>query len=536
MVVSRVKTLVAMQLTNKKYFKEMKDWKKVFVYFMLRIIAVLIMTAVMYFVLYFFKNIMFLNTQRTFFLFFITVTQIVSIILNTNQLTRALYMNKDNQILFSFPVRYNEIFASKLIVFYWNEFVKNLYFMLPFLLAFGVFMGLNWEYFVIMPFVLVVLPLIPVLLGALLSLPYMYIRKWLQISPIAQFVFGMAVVGCVLYLIILFVQGLPVPLRLVAFYHSFINGVNDFMIAFNSYVIVYPNICNSLFAGKSFMDFFIMFGTIIALALLVYLIIMPFYFRIVSDFVEHHLEKKHTTKNIERGTFQTLLIKEIKLILRTPGRLLSTILIIITFPFLMMLSNSIFNAINTSSLGNAMVLSFNLLIGLVLLASSNSIYATSISSEGEEFKVLKTAPSQTYKITWAKMSIALVVTSTAIIFGFIAMLFVSGIDITNLILLFVMFLLLNAANLFQCFQTDILNPKLLDFAITGNVDTNSNIDSSMLNGILIALAFTAFSLFFFVDSIVGGWVRVLLVGVIYFVIRLFLYLINLKVYFKRIEG
>jgi hypothetical protein len=88
---------------------------------------------------------------------------------------------------------------------------------------------------------------------------------------------------------------------------------------------------------------------------------------------------------------------------------------------------------------------------------------------------------------------------------------------------------------FLSFQLDILNPQLSESAKTGGLNTNTNIGSSILSGLLVAVFFTAIGLFFFMDSLAAGWTRLIALAIAFLIGRLILFIINLKVYFKRIE-
>ncbi|HPJ23481.1 MAG TPA: hypothetical protein PK113_01090, partial [Bacillota bacterium] len=64
-----------------------------------------------------------------------------------------------------------------------------------------------------------------------------------------------------------------------------------------------------------------------------------------------------------------------------------------------------------SSLGNQFVLIFNVMITLIIIAASNTASAVAITTEGYEFVLLKTAPSNTQQVAWAKMAFNFVFTS-----------------------------------------------------------------------------------------------------------------------------
>jgi len=279
-----------------------------------------------------------------------------------------------------------------------------------------------------------------------------------------------------------------------------------------------------------------MIGAVVALVGLVWAVAMPFYFKLVSHFTEDTGIRRHRAdKNKRRSTFQTCFIKEFRTIVRTPGRLFTYVAFLIAFPFLIYIMNTIFSAINTNPLGDTLIIVFNLIIGLLLATASNTISSTAISVEGDEFALLKTAPSQTYKVAWAKITFNMIFSTLGVLLGCITYALITQVDLWSAIGFTVVMLLFNTAHIFWSFQLDILNPRLNEFAQTGNANDSPNIGSSLLAGVLIAICVGLFAAFFMLDDLAGGWVRLVIVAVVFFALRLFLFMANLKVYFKRIE-
>lgn len=536
MFAKRMNALVRMQLSEGRKFRNMQA-KNIAVYFLLRVLLIVGITVLSAGIMYIFQNFMYLNINQNLLLFFVGVTLLISVFGNTNLLMESLYLNKDNFILFAFPARHNEIFLSKLIVFYIKEFVRTLYLLLPVFLGFAFITQSFSVWYVLNTVILVfLLPLVPVLLGALLSIPAMYIKKLLKKYSWLQIIFGLAVLGGIFWFITWLLSTLPEPLRLVALYRSFMDGVNGFIGTTNDWLFVIKDMVNTLFASRTALNYVIMFGTVIALIGLVWTLAMPFYFKLVSHFTEQSGVSKHKAVKTKRlSTFSTCFVKEFRNITRTPGRLFLYLAFLIAFPFLIYVMNTIFSKINTNPLGDTLIIVFNLVIGLLLATASNTISATAISVEGEEFALLKTAPSQTYKVAWAKITFNMIISTIGVLLGCLTYALITQVDVWSAIGFTFVMLLFNTAHIFWSFQLDILNPRLNEFAQTGNANDSPNIGRSLLAGVLIAICVGVFAAFFMLDDLAGGWIRLIAVAVVFFAIRLFLFMANLKVYFKRIE-
>ena len=177
-MVERIKILTAMQLKNRKNRKA-RTKSSTSISIIIQVAVCLLMTVALYFVLNYLNNLAILPIDTNFFLLMLFITQAISIIACVFGLTNVLYMEKDNTVIFSLPARPAEIFISKLAVFYITEFKKNLFFLIPFFIAFGIALKLSFTFYIFVVFMIVLLPFIPVFMGAIFSLPLMYIKKFL---------------------------------------------------------------------------------------------------------------------------------------------------------------------------------------------------------------------------------------------------------------------------------------------------------------------------------------------------------------------
>ena len=149
------------------------------------------------------------------------LTQAISVIACIFGLTSVLYMEKDNNVIFSFPARPAEVFISKLSVFYITEFKKNLFFLIPFFIAFGIVLKLSFTFYIFVLFMIVLLPFIPVFIGAIISLPLMYIKKLFNKVQVLKIMFSLIVAGLVIWLLIYITSIIPRPFNLLAIYDKF---------------------------------------------------------------------------------------------------------------------------------------------------------------------------------------------------------------------------------------------------------------------------------------------------------------------------
>ena len=184
-----------------------------------------------------------------------------------------------------------------------------------------------------------------------------------------------------------------------------------------------------------------------------------------------------------------------------------------------------------------MTIAFNVMISASLLAAFNTDCACALSLEGLEFCVLKTAPSNTMSIAWAKITVTLLSNFIAIAGTMVMLYFTTEIGILNLVLLAVTLLLLAGGMVLWSFQLDVRRPQFLEYASkgSGGVVDNPNVGKATLFGFIAATLGGVLSLLLLYDSYLTGWLRIVLLAAAFCAARAFLFYRNLQVYFHEIE-
>ena len=176
-----LKTLVLMQLRDKidlSWINDKKSRIRNIVFFILKFA---IISAFSFLILYLCTliGLFYYSDLVSVMILVITFSLILSLIACTYELMKNLYFSEDNKVLITFPVNANKIFISKIIVFFIYEIKKSFTFMIPITFACVLSLvtrgscsiGSLFYMWIVMPFVIS----LPVLIGALLSIPVMYI-------------------------------------------------------------------------------------------------------------------------------------------------------------------------------------------------------------------------------------------------------------------------------------------------------------------------------------------------------------------------
>ena len=165
----RLKYLVLLQAGEKFRGIKHRPGKKAVLKGFLKVLAFVVVTATLYLLFGLIKSKFFFTFDKELFTTVLFFTQIISIVTCVGSMMSVLYNSKENMILMAFPCNYNEIFLSKIVVFTIEEMKKSCFFLLPFLLSYGLVSAAGGAYWGGLLPSWIFLTLFPVLFSAILS-------------------------------------------------------------------------------------------------------------------------------------------------------------------------------------------------------------------------------------------------------------------------------------------------------------------------------------------------------------------------------
>ena len=222
-------TLVVMQLKEQFSFSFKADKKGTItklILFGVLFAAVTATIAVVIFLLGYLRIIGNGVVPVTIFNVFLYLILILSIFSCLHRMTKSLFFSEDNQVLLTYPVNSGIIFLSKIMVFFIIELVKNFMMIVPLCLAYGIINGLPFYFYFWLLFVFFLISLVSVAIGAVLSIPYMFVLSFFKKS---QYIPGLlAIVTLITLSIFLFIGLSKIP--------------PDLKILTNWSTVYYPNV------------------------------------------------------------------------------------------------------------------------------------------------------------------------------------------------------------------------------------------------------------------------------------------------------
>ncbi len=547
----RIRALLCMQMGDKLRKKNKREKRKHAFLIFLQVLAALAITAALTAICYLLASYFYVPLDRNLLSVMFLLTQAVSVLANIGTIQNVLFTDKENMMLLTFPCTFREIAMSKLILFFLRELKKNCFFLLPFLIGFAIATKQGIIFFVFSLVAYLVLSATPIFLACVLSIAFLYGKRWLQSHPVLYvmaLIVGFAALFYVAYKLLMI---LPNPLRFIQNYAEYMNKITEAIARSAVYSLHYGCLADILTGADNFLDWLILFAVTAVVAVVGISLIIPFYFRAVSSSAERSTRKKKVRQKFHESSkltelpkkqtrfslYRTFLHKEMILTVRDVQKLSATIISFFMLPLVSFVMNYVLDSINTNPLGDYIVIAFNVMISASLLAAFNTDCACALSMEGLEFSVLKTAPSNTMSIAWAKITVTLFSNFIAITATAIMLYFTTGIRILDLALFVLTLVLLAAGTVLWSFQLDVRRPQFHEYASKGasGVVDNPNVGKAALFGFIVATLAGALTLLLLYDDYVTGWVRILGIALCFAVARAFLFYRNLQVYFHEIE-
>ena len=550
---SKFKTLVLLQLKDKldSSFIQKTNILRLVIFTLLKFVIV---AGVTYVFLFFcrFIGIFYYSESTIIMTLVLTVSFILSLISSTYELMHNLYLQEDNKVLITLPVNSSMVFTSKLVVFYIYEIKKNLGFLIP--ITFGSllllvnnhcasFVTLIWMW---VPMIFITA--LPVLLGALLSIPTMYVynflRKHLSLQLIVTFVAVILVTLGVVKLINL----IPDSINLINQWPKVRTAIGDFLRSMEKNLFVFKNFIRVItgeqatssdpckIQGLTFLKLGIIILMNIVLVVLVYFISRPIYFRMVTKSLENKQNRGRLHSNSTKNKYFTFVDKEFKLNLRTASISVNYLIVYIVVPILILLLNALYQVMEVKYLGLILKYVFNILMITLPMLASNSIVATYYSSEGRTGYMKKVKPVYAIIPLVSKMvfnflfSIPSIFISVAIFGRSVSFNF--GISLLmGLMITFVHF-----GHMIWSATQDIVNPQNEQYATLGVNFNNPNEGKSTVAAFVVSIVFSLISFKILYETCMDGTsvygvLKLLGLSIVFFAGCLLLFIKKVKAFY-----
>lgn len=548
--------LVMMQLRDKINLSFAKDRKNLIIKVVLSLVKFIAVTAVCYLLCVITRQVLVLYypyETPSVMTFVLTIFFVLSLISCTAGLVKTMYFADDNKVLVTFPLSENVVFISKLLVFYVYEIIKGMTLLVPIILGFILSMvTLN----IVSPiaFIEIWIPVLvytalPVLLGALLSIPTLFIARLIKRYKVIGYVLFVVILSLVVYGVVSLIGIIPENLNLMTVYVNIKPAISTFLWEFSNRFTLFENVV-AIFIGErtlqytyvynwtTLLRFLILIGINAILFLLVFFTTKYLFYSMMRKSFEFNKDKQDKAKNNKvHSVWLTYIIKEIRLTMRSSATVLNFLSVYIAVPIMVYLMNKIFAAINTSVVGDNMSYAFNLLIITLPMLASNSLIASVFSKEGRAAYIKKTKPTNIFLPLLAKLLLYIIGSAISILVAVIVFGNFNNFGALKTILLFLGVYLLHLGHMFWSASMDLMKPMNEQYATTGESISNPNETLSTLIAFLMSAIFAFFSYILFGEAvrlagnIMQAFLKIFFIGLLVFGASLSMFMLKIKAFY-----
>lgn len=539
-----LKALVMMQLKDKLDFSFLSTKQKIISKVVFTVLKFAIVAAVAYVVFMLLSMLLFIDGRvpSELMTFVFGVIFILSVFSCMIGLMQSLYFADDNRVLITFPVDGNVIFLSKLIVYYVFELKRSIFLTIPIFVGFGIFSKMSALYFIWLFIAFLAISALPVLIGAVLSIPALYVYRFFKKAPLLKIITICLCAVAVVFLAYNLISLIPENINLieqrgaiVAYIQKGLTWCKDNVFPVNILVSMLVGYLSGFSYSILHINVLKYFGVLnavlVGLATLVFFISRPLFFKMMSRSFEYEKKLIQDVKpNRKRGIIATFFKTELTSLLRS-GLTSTFIVMYIAVPLLIYLLNKIFAAMDTALEGKYMVYSFNLLIMILPIMASNAVIATLYSRDGRVAYLKKTLPLSpvipiVIKVVPMLVCSAISLSSSVIVFSFFV-----DLSAIQLILLCVCLIAVQFGHVFWSVTMDIMNPQNELYATTGSVDDNPNETFSTISAFVISALLAFLSYILFPEGLTKACVKLAFIGLAFAIALIYMFVSKIKVYY-----
>lgn len=461
-------------------------------------------------------------------------------------LTKSIYYARDNAVLLTLPCLPIHVYLSKLIIFFIFEIKRNFSFIIPLFIAYYATHGYSATVYPWMLFCILWVSLFSVSIGALLSIPAMWVanffkqHRWLQISGIA------AVVAIASLSLFYGISLIPENIDLLATWDTTYWDIQDFL---NNYASKFEplydltlmmlgetnNLKVTFPIGRTALRFSVLLGATVVLLVAGLLIVKPLFYKMASTPFEYLKRQTAPKKNVPRNKKWSAVFYEFLGSIKNSSRTLSNVGILIAVPMLIFLLNKIFLAMKTREMGDNMVVAFNVLIILLVILNANCYASSIFSRDGRSSYLIKTQPTKYSLLIVSKLLPNTAFCCLSLIATFVILLMtLSSLGTMNIVVLMASIMMTYIAHMLYCAELDLMNPQIELYATVGSSESNPNETKATVTAFLISFI-TAAVIFLLLMEGVGFnvYVKYLLVALVAVIYRIWMFFAKLRLYYKE---
>lgn len=542
-------TLSKMQLKEKFNFSFKGNFRKTLFKTVWFFVEFIIITVACYIILYFLQI---LKVFSNYTVIPVSVMGIVytfmfllSVIATTSDLTKSLYFSKDNQVLLTLPSTPSLVFLSKLVVYFIRELKKSFMFLVPLFVAYGVVQKLPIIYFIWLLFLFVFLSVLPVVISALLSIPYMYVYRFVKKIKGLQYALIGALIIALGIIAVKLISLIPVNVDLVKAWGSTFYKIQSVLRLFEKKLSVFYGLATliagvnsgvtvKLFTNTTVLKLVILIAVIILGLALSLILAKPLFYKMASKSFEFNKKSDAKIKRSKKtGKFLAVVKKEFIVGMRDNSLIVLSSILMVVLPIVIMLLNKIYSAMNTRFVGQQMATCFTFLIILLIMLSTNISVASVYSRDGFSAYLNKIQPTSYTPILLGKLVLNLLIGLVGTVITVITYSTFTNFNLLTCVFFAVSVYGIYVAHLFWSAELDIMNPQTEQYATFNEQSNNSNENKSAILLFIISFIFFVIMLMLTKENVNVAWIKAGVISLVLAISKITSFIMKITAFYKE---
>ena len=410
--------------------------------------------------------------------------QLISLVFATGNVVNTLYLSRDNEMLMCLPATPNQLFVSKILLIYVNEFIVNLTMALPLFYVLGSFSTFGVGYYLSILPLLFLMPILPIVLAAFLSIPLMAVMRFLKKHTVLSIIVIFSLVAAVLWAYISFIGNIATNLDITGKQYETVREINQTIAAVGEKIPVYYALAGAMTTPAKWHIFPLIFVCCLALFGVTILFTRHFFFKTAMSSIENTIKAEPKNgKFKKRSVFASLFLKELLCVFRSSSDVFEYFLFTLLMPFIVYSYDKLLMTITVNQAGVNMIAGAHVMVVAILAMLSNISSASAISRDGGNFYASKMIPVNYYSQMFAKFAFNGVFTFGALIVTAIISLFIY--PAWQVILGTVAVMFAAVGHIAYSIDTDIKNPTVINMGDEKSATVSKSTPRSLVYGLCI---------------------------------------------------
>ena len=386
------------------------------------------------------ENLMEVNYESVGINLLIILLSLFVFIFSFNVILNELYFNDNIEHILPLPIKPETIVASKFTSCFIAENIMSFFIILSGVLGYLFAIGFKWSSFILSLIGVITLPIIPMIYTGIICLLIMNFTKFIKNKESVR-QFSMMLVFIVLFIFVFSISTLR-QFDFDLFIENITIGNQSFLKTLN---IIFPHI--NLFIdtiNNNSIISLILYLLVNAIFIFIYLLLSKYLYLdgVIGLNSKDTSVKKTSTKLIDnikkRDPMTSYIIKEFKVLFRTPSFFINCIIINIIWPIFVYAIIKIINLGTLKQLGSLInyldtepvIIYFIFILGIsIMVPCISTISSSSFSREGKHYDFIKYIPFPLYKVLYSKIFVSFIISFVGIFVYFIIFSIIAHLDI-----------------------------------------------------------------------------------------------------------